>query len=463
MSTAEETAGRLTARRFEAADGAEDWRVVAYGPRAWYRTRGYLDGAAFVERVAPLDTGAYYLDLDVRRTGVGAHLGRRQDEPLDHGAVELARQVSTAARELGLAPDPSMVQCIDLTTDVTDVAEVRPFWVAALAYDPLDDADVVDPQRRWSPMWFQELDAPRPLRNRIHLDLAVPAERADERVAAALAAGGRVTIDRPPAQRTVADGEGNEVCLSSWEGRGRWDPVTQAFHETVGQEDWRVTIYDGGSAFYRTGSRAQSARLVSAVVALAGVQDAHLALDVRDDGVTVRTRTEGDDFWGLSQRDAEVARQVQDAARELGAEPDPSRLQCLQLTIDARDREAVKPFWRAVLGYEDRPCGDEDLRDPRDQGPTIWFQDIRPELDPRHEERARQRNRVHVDVYVPAELAKARLDAAIAAGGRIVYDAEAPEWWTLADPEGNEADVGVIPGREEIWMAAQETGASQSG
>src|SRR5687767_2177515 len=128
MSTAEETAGRLTARMFEAADGTEDWRVVAFGPRVWYRTRGYLDGAALVERVAPLDLGTYYLDLDVRRTGVGAHLGRRQDQPLDHSGAELARQVSKAARELGLEPDPSMVQCVDLTTDATGIAAVRQFW-----------------------------------------------------------------------------------------------------------------------------------------------------------------------------------------------------------------------------------------------------------------------------------------------------------------------------------------------
>jgi len=29
------------------------------------------------------------------------------------------------------------------------------------------------------------------------------------------------------------------------------------------------------------------------------------------------------------------------------------------------------------------------------------------------------------------------------AGGRIVSDAHAPSWWTLADPEGNEADLAI--------------------
>jgi hypothetical protein len=31
-----------------------------------------------------------------------------------------------------------------------------------------------------------------------------------------------------------------------------------------------------------------------------------------------------------------------------------------------------------------------------------------------------------------------------------VYDDEAPEWWTIADPEGNEIDIAVSVGREEL-------------
>ena len=72
------------------------------------------------------------------------------------------------------------------------------------------------------------------------------------------------------------------------------------------------------------------------------------------------------------------------------------------------------------------------------------------------EARREQRNRIHVDVFVPDDQAEARIDAALAAGGRVAYDAEAPEWWTLADPEGNEVDIAVSVGREEIWRAAQD-------
>jgi len=37
--------------------------------------------------------------------------------------------------------------------------------------------------------------------------------------------------------------------------------------------------------------------------------------------------------------------------------------------------------------------------------------------------------------------------AGIAAGGHLVSDAYAPEWWALADTEGNEADVATQLGR----------------
>jgi 4a-hydroxytetrahydrobiopterin dehydratase len=111
------------------------------------------------------------------------------------------------------------------------------------------------------------------------------------------------------------------------------------------------------------------------------------------------------------------------------------------VTIDALVSAEVMPFWRAVLGYEYRADSpDEDLVDPRGRGTSLWFQ----EMDtPRP-----QRNRVHIDVWVPHDQAGARVAAAIAAGGRPVTDEHAPSWWTLADPEGNEVDVATWLGRD---------------
>ena len=58
-----------------------------------------------------------------------------------------------------------------------------------------------------------------------------------------------------------------------------------------------------------------------------------------------------------------------------------------------------------------------------------------------------ERNRIHVDVFVPHDQAEERVAAALAAGGRLVSDEHAPAWWTLADAEGNEADVATWLGR----------------
>jgi 4a-hydroxytetrahydrobiopterin dehydratase len=83
--------------------------------------------------------------------------------------------------------------------------------------------------------------------------------------------------------------------------------------------------------------------------------------------------------------------------------------------------------------------GGEDLDDPHGRGPSFWFQQMdapRP-----------QRNRVHVDISVPHDQAEARVAAAIAAGGHLVSDHNAPDWWTLADAEGNEVDVATLAGR----------------
>jgi len=87
------------------------------------------------------------------------------------------------------------------------------------------------------------------------------------------------------------------------------------------------------------------------------------------------------------------------------------------------------------------PRGGHDLHDPRRLNPPVFFQQM--------DEPREQRNRIHLDLFVPADQAPARVSAAVAAGGRVVHDADAPAWWTLADPEGNELDIAVTVGRAE--------------
>jgi len=219
------------------------------------------------------------------------------------------------------------------------------------------------------------------------------------------------------------------------------DGITaKQFHESDGVEDWRV-VGEGACTFFRTGSFAAGARLALAISELAGLDDHHPDVDLRHDGVTVRLITYTKDWFGMSQRDVELARRISAVARKLGVRADPSAVQTILFTIDAQVSAKVMPFWRAVLGYEyrvDNPT--EDLIDPRSRGPSIWFQ--------KTDEPPSQDNRIHIDVWVPPEQAQARIAAALAAGGRLVTDKSAPVWWTLADAEGNVADVATTMGRD---------------
>ena len=195
---------------------------------------------------------------------------------------------------------------------------------------------------------------------------------------------------------------------------------------------WRI-VRDDASTHFRTGSFAAGVALIDAIGRVSDAANHHPDIDLRPDGVTVRLRRRSAD--GLSERDVALAHEISSAAAELGVPADTTGLQSVQVAIDALVLPDVMPFWRAVLDY--REVGDEDLVDPRTQGPPFWFQQMDA---PR-----RQRNRIHIDVYVPHDQAEARVAAAIAAGGHLVSDEHAPEWWTLADAEGNEVDVAPWP------------------
>jgi len=204
--------------------------------------------------------------------------------------------------------------------------------------------------------------------------------------------------------------------------------IAQArFHEV----DWRVLAYAACSHF-RTGSLAEGVALTEAIARLAEATGRRPQIDLRSKGVTVRLNV--DERGELSEGDVALATAISSAARELGIPVDLTGLQQFQIAIDAVVIPDVMPFWEAVLGYVHIA---DILVDPRFEGPTFWFQQMdapRP-----------QRNRIHIDLYLPEDQARARIDAAVAAGGRIVNDAHAPEWWTLADPEGNEVDVAPWP------------------
>ena len=205
------------------------------------------------------------------------------------------------------------------------------------------------------------------------------------------------------------------------------DSIAPRFHEL----GWRVLAY-AACTHFRTGSLAEGAALAEAIGKRAEASSQEPDVDIRSNGVTVRLRV--NEKGELSEADVALAKEISAAAGALGLPVDQAVLQSYQVAIDAMVIPDVMPFWEAVLGYV--RVGDV-LIDPHFEGPVFWFQQMdapRP-----------QRNRIHIDLYLPEDQARARVDAALAAGGHVAYDAHAPDWWTLADPEGNEIDVAPWP------------------
>jgi 4a-hydroxytetrahydrobiopterin dehydratase len=196
-------------------------------------------------------------------------------------------------------------------------------------------------------------------------------------------------------------------------------------------EDWAV-LHGGATAVFRVGSLGEAARLAEAVAKVPGLEGSGALLTMADASLTVRLTR---DLWQLEPRHLELAWAVSAVARAHGAVADRAAVQEVQLAIAAK-RDAIDVgFWRAVLGYV--PMADDNAVDPLGHGSTVWMQEL--------DEAKPLRHAMHIDVSVAREHVKARLEAAIAAGGRIVDESHAPSSWTLADRAGNRVCICAWP------------------
>lgn len=192
--------------------------------------------------------------------------------------------------------------------------------------------------------------------------------------------------------------------------------------------DWRVLVRTLQAEFV-AGSFSDGAALLAAIATAADTADHHPDLGLRYPG-RVRVVLTTHAVNGLSDADVDLARTISGLATAHGATtaaPAPERF---ELAIDTLDADRIRPFWAAVLGYRDH---DGELLDPAGVGPAVWFQQM--------DEARTGRGRLHVDIVVAHDEADARVEAALAAGGRLVSDAFARSWWILADADGNEACV----------------------
>lgn len=211
---------RITPAQFHDAEGVEDWRVLFGSATAYFRTGSFDKGVALVDAIGRLaDDANHHPDVDLRYPDVTVRLSTHEVGGLSERDVALARKISQAARELEVAAEPASMRAVQFVIDAHVSADVMPFWRALLGYTDDGPDDLVDPQGHWPSIWFQAMDPPRTDRNRIHVDVAVPHDQAEARIAAAVAAGGRVTFDHAPAWWTLVDPEGNEADVATWQGR----------------------------------------------------------------------------------------------------------------------------------------------------------------------------------------------------------------------------------------------------
>ncbi|MFT4166061.1 MAG: 4a-hydroxytetrahydrobiopterin dehydratase [Microlunatus sp.] len=196
---------------------------------------------------------------------------------------------------------------------------------------------------------------------------------------------------------------------------------------TAGLADWRH--FPGViRARFRTGDFTTGLSLVNHIGAAAEKANHHPDLMLTYPAVTVTLSSH--DVGGITSRDLNLARRVSELATELGCRPDPASLVVVELGLDTWAPPEVRPFLTALLGGS---RDDREVVDPEGMAPTIWFQET--------EEHERPRQRWHLDVWVPPEQGQARVEAVVAAGGRLVDDAAAPSFWVLEDAQGNRACV----------------------
>lgn len=200
------------------------WRVLLGKLVSRWGTGSFSTGAEFVSRIAAAaDELDHHPDVDLRYPHVTVTTVSHDVGRLTKRDRRLAVAISAIAQDMGLTARPEQTSTLEIGLDVLAAPDVAPFWRAVLGYRPEpegDDDDLVDPAARLAGLWFQQMDEPREERNRFHLDITVPHDVAERRVADALAAGGRLVTDEfAPSWWVLADAEGNEVCVCTWQDR----------------------------------------------------------------------------------------------------------------------------------------------------------------------------------------------------------------------------------------------------
>ena len=141
----------------------------------------------------------------------------------------------------------------------------------------------------------------------------------------------------------------------------------------------------------------------------------------------------------MKRQDVDLARRISKIAAEQKVAADPASITTIELALDTAHAATVAPVWAALLtgSTEARGRGTigDDVRDATERVPVLWFQDTDAHETPRQ--------RFHVEIYVAPEVAEQRIAAALAAGGTVVDDSNAPSLTVIADQDGNKGIICV--------------------
>ncbi len=201
--------------------GLDDWRFILDALRTRWRTGDFATGLRLTDAVgAAAEEANHHPDLDLRYGYLDVRLSSHDAGGVTERDVELARRIGGLAADLGVSADPASVTVLEYGIDTWDAAEIAPFWAAVWGVSPHDSGEILDPEGRLPTIWFQDTDRHEEPRQRWHPDVWVPAECAQDRIVAAVEAGGTIVDDsEAPSFTVLADRQGNRICVCTAESR----------------------------------------------------------------------------------------------------------------------------------------------------------------------------------------------------------------------------------------------------